>query len=487
MINITNRAFVYLLAATFLLATGCYAYWQEFYFLAVPIAVIGVVLLIQHPKYLLYLLMLSIPWSAEFSFNSNLGTDLPDEPLMLLAALAILIYLSHRKNIHRFKKLHPLIIIVTLQFIWTIITVITSTDVVLSVKYLLAKTWYLLAFVALPVFLFKDEKILKRTFALLLCSMMAVMMVALIRHGILGFAFGSVNDALYPFFRNHVNYSALLIFMVPLEIAAIQFASSKKLRVFFYTLLLITCIATYFSYARGAWLGLAAGIVAYWLLRKKILVFSFLLFLTLAITTVFWLQSNDRFLKFSNDYKSTIYHKDFREHLIATYQLKDLSNAERLYRWIAGVRMMKDNWQTGFGPSTFYHQYKSYTLPAFKTYVSYNREQSTVHNYFLLMLIEQGVLGCLLFVLLFIALLWYCERIYFRTKEKFWRVVISAVASVLVMQCVINFLSDMIETDKVGSVFYLCVAVIIFADLKTRKENLDSTTNVEGVSQTISQ
>lgn len=487
MISITNRAFIYLLGAAFLLATGCYAYWQEIYFLAAPVAVIAVVLLIQYPKYLLYLLMLSIPWSAEFSFSSNLGTDLPDEPLMLLAALSILIYFSYQRNTGWLKKPHSLTIIITLQFIWTIITVITSTDVVLSVKYLLAKTWYLLAFVPLPVFLFRDERILKRSFALLLCSMMAVMMVTLIRHGIFDFAFGSVNDAVYPFFRNHVNYSALLIFMVPLEVAVVQFASSKKLRVFFYVLLLMTCLATYFSYARGAWLGLAAGIIAYWLLRKKMLVFSFLLFLTLAASTVFWLQSNDRFLKFSNDYKSTIYHQDFREHLVATYQLKDLSNAERLYRWVAGVRMVKDNWQTGFGPSTFYHQYKSYTLPAFKTYVSDNRERSTVHNYFLLMLIEQGVMGCLLFVLLFIALLWYCERIYFRTKARFWKVVISAAASVLVMQCVVNFLSDMIETDKVGSVFYLCVAVIIIADLKTKKAISNSSANVEGISQPISQ
>lgn len=473
---------IYLLGGVFLLAAGCYAYWQELYFLGAPVVLIAIILLIQYPQYLFYLLMLSIPWSVEYSFDSNLGTDLPDEPLMVLGALSIVIYLAYRKDIKWFKKLHPVIVIILLQFLWAVITVITSTDILLSVKYLLAKSWYLLAFVALPVFLFRDEKVLKRSFALLLCSMMTVMIVSLTRHGMLNFAFGRVNDALYPFFRNHVNYSALLIFMVPLLIAAIQLASSKTTRISLYCLLLITFIAVYFSYARGAWLALAAGIVAYWLLRKRLLIFSFLLFLTIIVGTAFWLRSNERFLEFSNDYKSTIYHKNFREHLIATYQLKDLSNAERIYRWIAGVRMVKDSWQTGFGPSTFYHQYKTYTLPAFKTYVSDNKEQSTIHNYFLLMLIEQGVLGCLFFVALLIALLQYCQKIYSRTKEKFWRVVISAVASVLAMQCVINFLSDMIETDKVGSIFYLCVAVIVIADFKTRKEILDSSANIQGVS-----
>jgi O-antigen ligase len=482
LISITNRVLIYLLGGVFFVAAGCYAYWQEVYFLGAPVALVAIVLLIQHPKYLFSLLMLSIPWSVEYSFDSNLGTDLPDEPLMLLAALSILIYLAYRRDIKWFRNLHPVIILILLQFLWVVVTVITSTDILLSVKYLLAKSWYLLAFVALPLYLIRDEKALKRSFGLLLLSMIAVIIVSLTRHGVLNFAFGKVNDALYPFFRNHVNYSALLIFMVPLLIAATQLASSKMARIFLYCLLSIIFVAGYFSYARGAWLGLIAGLIAYWLLRKRLLVFSFLLFLTVMVGTVFWFRSKERFLGLSNDYKSTIYHKNFREHLIATYQLKDLSNAERLYRWIAGVRMVKDSWQTGFGPSTFYHQYKSYTLPAFRTYVSDNREHSTVHNYFLLTLIEQGMLGCLLFISLLIALLSYCQIIYFRTKEKFWRVFISAVASILIMQCVINFLSDMIETDKVGSVFYLCVAVIIIADLKTRKEPSDPSANIQSIS-----
>ena len=460
---------------------ACYAYWQEIYFLVAPVILIVVVLLIQQPEYILYLLMLFIPWSVEFNFNPSLGTDLPDEPLMLLGALSILIYLVYQRRSIKLKKLHPLIIIIAIQFLWTMATVVTSSDIVLSIKYALAKGWYLLAFVALPVFLFRDEKILRRCFVMLLLSMMIATIVAFIRHSLFGFSFGQVNDALHPFFRNHVNYSALLIFMVPLQIAVIQLSSSKKIRRLVYSLLVVTIVAIYFSYARGAWLGLMCGIVAYWLLRKKLLVFSFLFSLALILATVFWLRSNDRFVKLSNDYKSTIFHSNFREHLVATYQLKDLSNAERLYRWIAGVRMIKDNWQTGFGPSTFYHQYKSYTLPAFKTYGSGNREQSTVHNYFLLMLIEQGVMGCLLFVALLVAMLWYCQKIYFRTKDKFWRVVIAAASSVLVMQCIVNFLSDMIETDKVGSVFYLCVAVIIIADVKT-KSSSDLSTNVERIS-----
>jgi O-antigen ligase len=480
LINITNKVFVYCSSVVFFAAAACYAYWQELYFLIAPLALVIAILLIQHPQFLLYLLILSIPWSVEFNFNPNLGTDLPDEPLMLLAALSVIVYsLFHWEKIQQFK-LHVLIAIISLQFLWAIITVITSTDFIVSIKYLLAKSWYLLAFVGLPLSLFKDEGILKRTGVLLLSSMMIVMIVTLIRHGINCWTFEKINDSLHPFFRNHVNYSSLLVFMVPLQIAIIKLSSSKKIRNALYVLVIITIVATYFTYARGAWLALLAGFIAYWLIQKRLLVFSFLFFLSAVVATVFWLQSNDRFVNLSNDYKTTIFHSDFREHLIATYELKDLSNAERIYRWIAGIRMIKDQWETGFGPSTFYHQYKSYTLPAFKTYVSDNREQSTVHNYFLLLLIEQGVMGCVLFIALVAALLWYAQKIYFRTDEKFWKVVVAAVTSILIMQCVVNFLSDMIETDKVGSVFYLCVAVIIIADIKTGSSN--SSTDIKSIS-----
>ena len=396
---------------------------------------------------------------------------------MLLASLSFFIYLVYRHKKIKFYEWHPLIVIIALQIVWTIITVITSTDIVASSKYLLAKGWYLLAFLFLPVSLFKNEKILKRSAVLLLCSMLTAMVIALLRHGQNGWSFEKVNNSVRPFFRNHVNYSALLVFMVPVQIAVLNLFSLKKIRQLLVGMLLITIAAIYFSYARGAWIALIAGLLAYWLAKKKLLFFGFLFFFCTVIAGILWLKSNDRFVKLSVDYKSTIFHSDFKEHLIATYQLKDLSNAERLYRWIAGVRMIKDSWKTGFGPSTFYHQYKSYTLPAFKTYVSKNREQSTVHNYFLLVLIEQGVLGCLLFIFLVATLFWYIQKIYHRTNDRFWKIVMMATASILVMECVVNFLSDVIETDKVGSVFYLCIATIIIADIKTNKSS-DLSTNV---------
>ena len=451
-----------------LLATVLAAWLMQPFWLLLPVGALGLFLLLQHPAALFYVLLFSIPWSVEYNFPSGLGTDLPDEPLMLLTSLAtVAMLLFYRKQL-TIQKLHALVFVLLVQIAWLVMTVVLSTHFILSAKYLLAKSWYLLAFFVAPLLLWQEEKILKRSLVILFGSMLLVVVVTMVRHATMGFTFSSINDALAPFFRNHVNYSALLVFMLPLQVLFLKQAKSKWLRSMLLLLFLVTLPALYFSFARGAWLALITGAGAYWLLKKRWLLKSFVLVIFLLIAVVFWLRHNNRYIEFAHDYQTTIFHENFGEHITATYQLKDMSTAERFYRWIAGVRMVEDSWQTGFGPSTFYRHYKGYTVPAFKTWVSRNEEQSTVHNYFLLLLIEQGAVGLILFLLLLGMLFWYAQKIYHRTADVVWKGGVATIAAILVMQCTLNFLSDLIETDKVGSVFFLCIAALISADKATR-------------------
>lgn len=465
-----DKAITFTGALLLFIFTAIAAYLFESIWLFVPVGIILSFILLQRPAWLFYVLLCSIPWSTEFLFSFGLGTDLPDEPLMLLMAFAsILLCLVQRQRIFR-TNVHPILFLLVLQFLWLAITVITSTHVLLSLKYFLAKTWYLLAFVAAPLLLWKDTNIFKRSVTVLFVSMLGVTCVALVRHARLEFSFAQINEALAPFFRNHVNYSALLVFMVPLQVAIFQTNKSKRWRILLVLSFFITLPALYFSFARGAWLALLTGCFSLWLLKKQWLLGAFIFGWLIVAFAIMWLKQNNRYVDFAHDYQTTIFHENFQEHLAATYQLKDMSTAERFYRWIAGVRMVEDSWQTGFGPTTFYQHYKSYTVPVFKTWVSKNREQSTVHNYFLLLLIEQGVIALLLFLALIATAFWYAQRIYHQTTDLFWKRTVAAIAVVLVMQCTLNFLSDLIETDKVGSVFYLCFAALIIADKATRNK-----------------
>ena len=450
-----------------LIATALAGYYDQLYWFLLPAGFVFLFLSFQFPLFLFYVLLASIPWSIEYNFTPSLGTDLPDEPLMLLLAfvsLAALIY--YRKNIDP-HRIHFLIWVLILHWTWIIITVIFSSDIFVSLKYLLAKSWYLLAFVAAPLLLLKDKKNIRTAAIVLSTSMLIFTAWALYKHSAFGFSFAKINKSLEPFYRNHVNYSALLVCIVPLVYAGIKNRMPGLNRNVLYLVMLVLLVAIYFSFARGAWLALIAGMAAYWLIRKRLLLFSYVAVMMLTAGFVFYMKSGDRYLKYSHDYKTTIYHEKFSEHLTATYKLKDVSTAERYYRWIAGVRMAKDSWMTGFGPNSFYNNYRPYTVPAFKTWVSVNEEKSTVHNYFLFLLIEQGLIGMLLFIFLVGAMFWYAQNVYFRATDPFWKLVALVCAMLLVMICVINFLSDLIESDKMGSIFFMVLALLVIADRKT--------------------
>jgi O-antigen ligase len=463
-----NKVWKGLLSLLLLILAGLSAWEQQPLWIFIPVALLSVYLLLQYPIVLFYVLVASIPWSVEYHFSNALGTDLPDEPLMLLAAFAALTLLvMHRKTI-TIKPVHMLLLLVGIQLAWTLVTVICSTDWLLSVKYFLAKSWYMLAFLVLPLFLSPDKKLVRNTAIILTLSVLLSVLFVLYKHAAYGFSFEKVNTALEPFYRNHVNYSALLVCITPILIAFIR--SKTSYRIWLVAAFLIVLVALYLSYSRGAWLAFVIGMISYSLLKKKWMVVAFGLFIAVTIGSIFYLQHNDRYLQYAPHYSTTIFHTNFEEHLVATYRMKDLSTAERYFRWIGGLRMTKDSWLTGFGPNTFYDNYKPYTIPAFKTYVSRNEEHSTVHNYFLLLIIEQGAIGLALFLATIAFAFWQAQKMYHRTRDLFWKRTIAAVVAILSMICTVNFLSDLIESDKAGPLFYLCLAILIIADQHTRVE-----------------
>ena len=467
----SNRYFI-LLSGVFLAGIVTAALSSFYWLAALPFLLLFLYFGWQHWQIIFLILIFSLPWSVEYSINESLATDLPDEPLMWFATFLFFSYCVMHPSKVGWSLKHPLIVLLISYLAWILITVPFSTNWLLSLKFLLAKGWYVIAFVFLPLLIFKNKKSIQSAGLLFLSSIFLVTVLSLYRHALTGFRFADINDAVKPFFRNHVNYSAMLVCTIPLLIASYQL--SKKYRPLIGAMSIVVLTALFFSYARGAWLALVVGLVSYWLIRTGRLLIAFLVTVFLILAVLFWLKGNDRYLQYAHDYKTTIFHKDFEEHLIATYRLKDVSTAERFNRWIAGVRMTKDNWLTGYGPNTFYYNYKPYAIPAFKTWVSDNKDHSTVHNYFLLTMIEQGVPGLLFLLLLVGSMMYYSQRLYKRVQDKFYKACAMACGVMLVMIIVVNFLSDLIETDKVGSLFFLCLAALVTIDKNTTNENADA-------------
>lgn len=460
-----------LLAGLFIVTAGIAAFTEQYLLIAIPFAVLLFYAGWQNRNTIFLLLIFTLPISFEYNFSSGLGTDIPDELLMLFVSLLFFAYwLYNPKTISTTILRHPLMLLLLLVLCWMVVAVGFSTQQQLSLKFLLAKSWYVAAFVIAPLILFNKKQKITVAAITLASAMLLVTSIALVRHFDMGFSFATINDAVSPFFRNHVNYSAMLVCTLPVLIAFFQLCKRNHLKSLIIIAIVVVLVALFFSYARGAWLALLAGVVACWLIKKRLLLFCYIAAIVITVGFVFWIKHNDRYLQYAHDYKTTIFHKNFSEHLVATYKLKDVSTEERFYRWIAGIRMIKDNWLTGFGPNTFYDNYKGYTVPAYKTWVSNNLEHSTVHNYFLLTAIEQGVPGLVFLLVLFGAMIYYAQRLYHRIEDRFYKTVSIVIGVMLTMIIVLNSLSDLIETDKIGSLFFLSVAILILADINTRNE-----------------
>jgi O-antigen ligase len=449
-------------ASTLLLTITAAVYFNQLILLAVPFAILFIYYSWQHFSFVFFLLLAALPWSVEYNFTPSLGTDLPDEPLMiLLAGFSFTILAVYPQKINKQLLNHPLMILLTIHLLWIIISALFSTHPLLSLKFLAAKFWYAGAFVFAGLILFNNTKNIILAGKLFAISMTGVVLLILARHFQHGFSFATINHAVSPFFRNHVNYSAMLVCIIPVLGAFFYLTKRKELKWLLFASLIICLTALFLSFARGAWLALVTGLIAVLLIRFRVLVKAFVLSIIICIAAVLFLKSNDRYIGLAHNYQRTIFHSNFNEHLSATYAMKDISTAERYYRWIAGIRMVKENWLHGHGPATFYSNYKEYSSPLFRTWVSGNKEKSTIHNYFLMILIEQGVPGLLFFLLLAGGMLYYAEKLFQKTNDRFIKTAAAAIASIVVMILTANFFSDLIETDKIGSIFFLCLTMLV--------------------------
>jgi len=353
---------------------------------------------------------------------------------------------------------HPLMIILTAGLFWTVITIFYSEYPFLSLKYFLAKIWYIIPFCLGTIVFLKNSESLRVAAICIVIPMFIAAIFILTRHAMLGFPFEKVNEVAKPIFRNHVNYAALLVCIIPVSFALYKNATGYRLFWLLTTFLLL--VALFFSFSRGAWLALGAALITIPFVVKRKLQWLILFLSTGIIAGMLWLTAHNRYLDYRPVFEQTIYHSDFDAHIEATYKMRDLSTAERFYRWIAAVRMSKERWLTGYGPNSFYYEYKPYTVNAFTTYVSDNKEHSTVHNYFLLLLTEQGLPGLILFVVLIFSMMLYAQRLYHSSADLHEKGLMLVIASLLSIIAVLISLSDLIETDKIGSLFFICLGLL---------------------------
>lgn len=437
---------------------------ETVFFVALPIVfLVGLQAIFDYEK-LFLLLFACIPLSIEFSFSESLATDLPTEPLIIgLAGIYLIHILSKPQDIDFSIIKHPVTTIILLHLVWILISALTSHSVGISFKFFLAKGWYLLTFYFLTYHIVTSEKKIEQLLWLIIIPLFFASIKVFVHHYTLDFGFKEINAATHPFFRNHVNYAAILAIVMPFvwylhKWSPRQIRGRSLARI----IGLFFIVAIGFAYTRAAYIALLLAVVAYWVIRFRLIFWAIIVSCLLALAVVSYLVTENKFMEYAPTEK-TVSHMSFDGIMSSTHKLEDVSTMERYYRWIAGSRMIAQRPFVGFGPNTFREHYKSYALARFTTYVSDNPEGSGIHNYYLMVFVEQGLPGFIIFLALAFFVLIYGQRLYHvtpTTNKKRRDLVMAATLSLIIIDA-FQLINDLIETDKVGAFFFFNIAVLV--------------------------
>lgn len=447
--------------------------------LAIPISFLVAYLCVVDYAMVFYLLLACLPLSMEYEFPNGLSTDLPTEPLMFGLMLIYLVVRANQKpKTDVLFWRHPITLLILLAFFWECITAMHAEILIRAVKQCAAKFWYICTFYFLASHILRSEKAMRAAFWCLFSTLLFGVTVTLFRHGLKGFAFREVNYVMQPFFRNHVMYASIIVVIFPLVWLALDwYEKNSATRIFLYLGGFILLLGVQFAYTRGAYVALVGALGFYFIVKYRIT--AWFLGLSLLVAVIFFkgLIEDNHFMAYAPRYERAITHYKFENLVEATAKGEDVSTMERVYRWVAGVQMIAEKPFLGFGAGNFYTSYRPYTVTRFKTYVSANEEQSTVHCYFLLLGIEQGIPGALIFIaLLFVAFL-RGQNVYHSTDDKMIKRIVMAMLLILFIILQLILINDLIETDKIGGMFYLTLAVITVLDVRYFKTNENEPAN----------
>ncbi|MGB0391600.1 MAG: hypothetical protein ACPGRC_09935, partial [Salibacteraceae bacterium] len=172
----------------FAVVNAFFIYMEVFYFMAVPIALVIVALALFKLDWLLMLIMFSVPISLTVEdVGGGMGLTLPTDPLLFGAMLVfVLKNLFDRSYDIKIIK-NPITISVIAMLVWMFFSVLFSRLPVVSIKFFLAKLWFIIPFFFAGVLLFKNPKNIIRITWLFAVPMTGVIVYTISRQYARGF------------------------------------------------------------------------------------------------------------------------------------------------------------------------------------------------------------------------------------------------------------------------------------------------------------
>ncbi len=479
MLKLKNTYVFYFIVVSYILVNSYVLLFDRgnFYFYNIlPLAIFIILLAIFDIEKIMYFMIFSTPLAItlkELGYSDGLDMSLPSEPLMIgITLLYFLNEISHGITDKRILK-HPITIIIFVQMAWMLLTTFTSELPIISIKFIIARTWFLTSCYFMATQLFKQQQ--KIVYHLLLygTALAIVAIITTVKHASYGFDEKTADWIVSPFYNDHTAYGAALAMYIPITCGLIFMKGiSPKIKILSFTLLTIFLISIIVSYARAGWLSLAVslGVLATLIIGLK---FRTILFTIIGGTLIFLSFQSELLMIMGRN--NTDSDGDFMANIESMTNIStDVSNVERLNRWSCALRMFEEKPYMGNGPGTYQFLYAPYQKSSQKTVISTNfGNKGNAHSEYLGPLSEQGLVGGLIVIILVFSVMFLGYRLVYTVKDKPLKTLTICILMGLSTYFVHGFLNNFLDTDKASVPFWGFLAMLVCIDVY-HKDNIAS-------------
>lgn len=470
----TERAkliWVYGASAVFIAANAYLFLHDKMWGLAIPFVLLLLILYIFSLDNVLLLITFLTPLAVNIKdAEFGIGISLPSEPLMFGVMLLFILKLMHERFYDAKIMKHPVSIAILINLVWLFITCFTSELPIVSIKFMVARLWFVIPFYFAGILLFTDVKNIRKFQWLYIIPLIIVIFYTLYNHSTYGFDKPHSNMVMKPFYNDHTAYGAIIAMFLPVFVGfSLSREYRRPYRIMSFIVLAILVIGIIFSYSRAAWISVAAALGVFLLIRFRVRFYW--IFLTVAVGVALFFMFRYQFLdKLEKNKQDSS--TDFVEHVQSISNISsDASNLERINRWAAAIRLFKEKPIFGWGPGTYQFVYAPYQRAKEKTIISTNYgDMGNAHSEYIGPLSESGVLGMLTFIGIVVTVIYTAIRVYRRSKVKEIRLLSLVMALGLISYYVHGIMNNFLDTDKASVPFWAFTAVIVALDLYHRQE-----------------
>ncbi|MEI6883768.1 MAG: O-antigen ligase family protein [Bacteroidota bacterium] len=456
----------YVISGLFVLLNAYMVYRNVYYTLLLPLALVILYIFFYRVDYVIFLITFCTPLAINLTqFEFNIGVSMPTEPLMFGVLLVFVLKLCYENNFDVRVWRHPMTVIIGIQFLWILITSITSQLPLVSFKFMLARLWFVIPFYLFAIHLFRKRQNIRLFIWLYAIPLVIVIIYTTYQHSLWAFEENPGHWVMTPFYNDHTAYGAILALYIPVFIG-MTFTSSYPRLVRFFAIIVLAFLfmALYLSYCRAAWISLVIALMFYLVILFRIK-FKYIIFSIMVGGLIFYIFQFEILDSLSKNKQGTS--GNFMEHIQSMSNIStDASNLERLNRWASAIRMFKDRPVFGFGPGTYQFEYAPYQSAEEKTLISTNAgDRGNAHSEYIGPLSEQGFPGTLLVMTVFIYSIVVAMRVYRRSKDREVRMLTLSTMLALITYYFHGLMNNFMDSDKASVVVWGFIAILVALDL----------------------